>query len=78
MADLSNMSYNVQSQSLSQVDTTVSTIKVTMDIESAQNKNTKNNMPIVANDRDIPIFLKDNDEELYHLDYKIDRSLKSR
>ncbi|XP_032666235.1 lisH domain-containing protein ARMC9 isoform X1 [Odontomachus brunneus] len=60
--DLSNMSYNkIQSQNA----------------ESAQSKTTKDNIPIITNDRDIPIFFENNDEEQYGFGHKINRSLKS-
>ncbi|XP_014488444.1 PREDICTED: lisH domain-containing protein ARMC9-like isoform X2 [Dinoponera quadriceps] len=75
LTNLSNMSYNkMQPQNLPQVCTTVSAIKVA---ESEQDKTTKDNIPIVANDRDIPIFLENNDEEQYSFDHKINCSLKS-
>lgn len=46
--------------------------------ESAQSKATKDNIPIITNDRDIPIFFENNDEEQYNFGHKINRNLKSR
>lgn len=64
-------------QNISQAHTTVSTRK-TKDAELARNKIAKDNIPIVANDRDIPIFLEDNDEEEYSFGHEIDLGLKLR
>lgn len=67
----------MQSQHLIQVHT----VPVTEIAESnaTRNKTTRNNTSIVPNDRDIPIFLEDHDnEEQYSLSHKTNRNLKSK
>ncbi|XP_025154595.1 lisH domain-containing protein ARMC9 isoform X2 [Harpegnathos saltator] len=70
-ADLNTVSYDndLQSKNPPQVHTKVK------GEESVQNKTTKKNTPIVANDRDMPVFLDDNENGFGR---EIDRSLKSR
>lgn len=66
----------MQSQNLEQVHTTMPATK-TVESDVTQNKTIKNNVTIVPNDRDIPIFLEDYvDEEQYNFSYKT--SLKSK
>ncbi|KYM86613.1 LisH domain-containing protein ARMC9 [Atta colombica] len=76
--DLSNLdninSNKTQLQNLVQVHTMPVTKTIAMESGVAQNKTIKNNIPIVPNDRDLPIFL-DNDEEQY---YFSKTSLKSK
>jgi len=49
---------------------------IAMESGVAQNKTIKNNIPIVPNDRDLPIFLDNDDEEQYYFSNKT--SLKSK
>ncbi|CAL1673477.1 unnamed protein product [Lasius platythorax] len=78
LVDLNNINLNrVQSQHLIQVHT----VPVTEIAESnaTRNKTTRNNTSIVPNDRDIPIFLEDHDnEEQYSLSHNTNRNLKSK
>ncbi|KAG5305662.1 ARMC9 protein, partial [Acromyrmex insinuator] len=78
--DLSNLdsinSNKTQLQNLVQVHTIMPVTKTTMESDVAQNKTTiKNNIPIVPNDRDLPIFLDYDDEEQY---FSNKTSLKSK
>ncbi|TGZ49648.1 LisH domain-containing protein ARMC9 [Temnothorax longispinosus] len=65
LIDLDNINSNkAQSQNLVQVHTTMPATKtITVESDVTQNKIRKNNVPIVPNDRDIPIFLEDHDDE---------------
>ncbi|XP_077261846.1 lisH domain-containing protein ARMC9 isoform X2 [Temnothorax americanus] len=65
LIDLDNINFNkAQSQNLVQVHTTMPATKtITVESDVTQNKIRKNNVPIVPNDRDIPIFLEDHDNE---------------
>ncbi|EGI58838.1 LisH domain-containing protein ARMC9 [Acromyrmex echinatior] len=78
--DLSNLdsinSNKTQLQNLVQVHTTMPVTKTTMESDVAQNKTIKNNISIVPNDRDLPIFLDYDDEEQYYFSNKT--SLKSK
>ncbi|KAL6432132.1 hypothetical protein ACFW04_006682 [Cataglyphis niger] len=77
--DLNNINLNkVQSQDLVQVHTVPVTKMKVVESDAAPNKTAKNNMSIVPNDRDIPIFLEDDDEEQYSLAHKTSRNLKSK
>ncbi|EZA57815.1 LisH domain-containing protein ARMC9 [Ooceraea biroi] len=65
----------------SQDSVRISTTKATAaESDVVLNKIRKNNVPIVPNDRDIPIFLEDdhNDEEQYGFSHETNRSLKSK
>lgn len=78
LIDLNNINFKkVQSRDL------IHTVPVTevgmAESGAARNKITKNNTPIKPNDRDIPIFLEDHDdEEQYGLSHKTNRNLKSK
>ncbi|XP_029160114.1 lisH domain-containing protein ARMC9-like [Nylanderia fulva] len=78
LIDLNNINLKkVQSRDL------VHTMPVTevemVESDAARNKIIKNNTLIVPNDRDIPIFLEDHDdEEQYSLSHKTNRNLKSK
>lgn len=74
MLDVSGMDiHKVQSQDSMQINTTSAT-----EFDAAPNKIAQN-VPIVPNDRDIPIFLEPhNDEEEYEFLHETDRSLKSK
>ena len=63
-------------QNLVQVHTMPVTKTIAMESGVAQNKTIKNNIPIVPNDRDLPIFLDNDDEEQYYFSNKT--SLKSK
>lgn len=65
--NLDNINSNkAQSQNLVQVHTTMPATKtITMESNVTENKIRQNNVPIVPNDRNIPIFLEDHVEELY-------------
>lgn len=68
MQDLINLddinSNKEQSQNL--VHTTIPTTKaIAVESDVTQNKTIRNNIPIVPNDRDIPIFIDHIDEEQY-------------
>lgn len=69
----------MQSRDLVQVHTVPVTKMKVVESDAAPNKTAKNNMSIVPNDRDIPIFLEDHDdEEQYSLSHKTSRNLKSK
>ncbi|XP_029669682.1 uncharacterized protein LOC115239350 [Formica exsecta] len=78
LVDLNNINLNkVQSRDLVQVHT-VPVTKLGV-ADTGPNKTTRNNTSIVPNDRDIPIFLEDHDdEEQYSLSHKTSRNLKSK
>ncbi|XP_050460553.1 lisH domain-containing protein ARMC9-like [Cataglyphis hispanica] len=78
--DLNNINLNkVQSRDLVQVHTVPVTKMKVVELDAAPNKTAKNNISIVPNDRDIPIFLEDHDdEEQYSLAHKTSRNLKSK
>ncbi|XP_070164881.1 lisH domain-containing protein ARMC9 [Polyergus mexicanus] len=79
LIDLNNINLNkVQSRDLVQVHT-VPVTKLGV-ADTGQNKTTRHNTSIVPNDRDIPIFLEDHedDEEQYSLSHKTNRNLKSK
>ncbi|XP_039310066.1 lisH domain-containing protein ARMC9 isoform X2 [Solenopsis invicta] len=60
-------SNKVQSQNVEQVYTTMPATKVTVELDVTQNNAVKTNVPIVPNDRDIPMFLEDHvNEEQYN------------
>lgn len=66
----------MQSQNPEQIHTIMPATK-TVELDVTQNKTIKNNVPIVPNDRDIPIFLEDHvDEEQYNFSNKT--NLKSK
>ncbi|XP_071570887.1 lisH domain-containing protein ARMC9 [Temnothorax nylanderi] len=80
LIDLDNINSNkAQSQNLVQVHTTMPATKtITVESDVTQNKIRKNNVPIVPNDRDIPIFLEDHvDEEQYSFFNKTNLKSKS-
>jgi len=67
-------------QNTEEICKTASAMKTTA-VESVivPNKTIKNNIPIIPNDRDIPIFLEEhNDEEQYEFSHETNRSLKSK
>lgn len=75
---MNNINLNkVQSRDLVQVHTVPVTKMEVAESDAAPNKTTKN-MSIVPNDRDIPIFLEDHDDEQYSLSHKTSRNLKSK
>ena len=77
MSNLDNINSNkTQLQNLVQVHTMPVTKTIAMESGVAQNKTIKNNIPIVPNDRDLPIFLDNDDEEQYYFSNKT--SLKSK
>ncbi|XP_018302916.1 lisH domain-containing protein ARMC9 [Mycetomoellerius zeteki] len=77
LSNLDSMNPNkTQLQNLVQVHTTMPATKtIAMESGVAQNQTIKNNIPIVPNDRDLPIFL-DHDDEQYSFSNKT--SLKSK
>ncbi|GAB1862919.1 LisH domain-containing protein ARMC9-like [Camponotus japonicus] len=76
LADLNNINLNrVQSRDLVHI---MPVTKMGVAESNTANKTTRNNMSIVPNDRDIPIFLENHDdEEQYSLSYK-SHNLKSK
>ncbi|XP_072750556.1 lisH domain-containing protein ARMC9 isoform X2 [Anoplolepis gracilipes] len=80
LVDLNNINLNeVQSRNLVQLHTVPVTKMKVAESDAEPNKTTKNNMLIVPNDRDIPIFLEDHDdEEQYSLSQKTNRNVKSK
>jgi hypothetical protein len=68
-------SNKVQSQDVKQVYTTMPATKVTVESDVTQNNTVKTNVPIVPNDRDIPMFLEDHVDEQYN--FSNNTSLKS-
>lgn len=76
LADLNNINLNrVQSRDLVHI---MPVTKMGVAESNTANKTTRNNMSIVPNDRDIPIFLENHDdEEQYSLSHK-SRNLKSK
>jgi len=73
---LDNINSNkAQSQNLVQVHTTIPAT-TTVELNVTENKTIKNNVPIVPNDRDIPIFLNNVDEEQYSFSNKTNLKLK--
>lgn len=74
--DLNNISLNrVRSQDLVHI---MPITKIEVAESNTAKKTTRNNMSIVPNDRDIPIFLEHHDdEEQYNLSHK-SRNLKSK
>ncbi|XP_036141543.1 lisH domain-containing protein ARMC9 isoform X2 [Monomorium pharaonis] len=74
---LDNINSNkMQSQNVERVHTIMpATETLAVESDVTQNKTIKNNLPIMPNDRDIPIFLEDHEEQ-YNCSNKI--SLKSK
>jgi len=70
----------MQSQDTKQTCKTTSAMKTTtVESDIVPNRTVKNNIPIIPNDRDIPIFLEEhNDEEQYEFSHETDCSLMSR
>jgi hypothetical protein len=66
-------------QDTEQICKTTSAMKATT-VESGivSNKTVKNNIPIIPNDRDIPIFLEEHNDEQYKFSHETDHRLKSK
>jgi len=77
LINLDNINFNkAQSQNLVQIHTTIPATTTAVELNVTENKTIKNNVPIVPNDRDIPIFLDHVDEEQYSFSNKTNLKLK--
>jgi len=76
LINVDNINSNkAQSQNLV-VHTTIPATTTAVELNVTENKTIKNNVPIVPNDRDIPIFLDHIDEEQYSFSNKTKLKLK--
>ncbi|XP_011642930.1 lisH domain-containing protein ARMC9-like isoform X2 [Pogonomyrmex barbatus] len=73
-----NLNFKKEQNQIQDCKITPTTKTITVDSDVAQNKTIKNNIPIVPNDRDIPMFLEDHDdEEQYNFSNKTNQRSKS-
>jgi len=76
LINLDNINSNkAQSQNLIQVHTTIPATTTAVELNVTEHKTIKN-VPIVPNDRDVPIFLDNVDEEQYSFSNKANLKLK--